>query len=139
MRKQGEDVRTVVRVAPTKGGLRCWHRLFVFPDGSEQLVQTTKVVDPELGFLDAVGVEGERALATQMRVWTEGRSLFFSSTVYLLRLRHFTLPIPSVLTPGTLSAEHRDEGNGWFRYILRFDHPLWGNTFYQNGKFKMVD
>ena len=137
--KQGEDVRTVVRVAPTKNGLRCWHRLFIFSDGSEQLVQTTKVVDPKLGFLDVVGAEGERALATQMKVWTEGKSLHFCSTVYLLRFRYITVRIPSIFTPGTLSAEHRDEGHRWFRYILRFDHPLWGETFYQDGLFRMVD
>lgn len=83
--KRGEDVRTVVRVVPTKGGLRCWHRLFIFPDGSEQLVKTTKVVDPRLGFLDVVGADGERALATQMKVRAHGKSLHFRSTVYLLR------------------------------------------------------
>lgn len=137
--KQGEDVKTIVRVTPTKGGLRCWNRLFVFPDGSEQLVQTTKVVDPKFGFLDAVGTEGEKALAMQMKVWTEGKSLYFSSTVYLLRFPYFTIRIPSIFTPGTLSAEHRDEGNGRFRYILKFNHPLWGETFYQDGLFRMVD
>lgn len=136
---QGEKVTTTVEVAPTDNGLRCWHRHFAFEDGSTQLVQTTKVVDPRLGLLDAVGKEGEKLLATRMRVWTEGRSLHFMSTGYLLRFRFRALRLPSLLTPGTLYAEHRDEGDGWFRYILRFHHPLWGETFYQDGMFRMVE
>lgn len=137
--KQGEDVKTTVRVAPTKNGLRCWHRLFTFYDGSQQLIQTTKVVDSKLGFLDAVGTEGEKTLATQMTVWAAENSLYFASTVYLLRFKYFSIRLPSFLTPGKLFAEHRDEGNGYFRYILKFNHPLWGETFYQDGLFKMVE
>ena len=138
VRNQGETVSTTVRVAPTANGLRCWHRQFTFADGSRQLVQTTKVVAPDLGMLDAVGAEGEKMLATKMRVWAEGSSLFFESTGYMMRLPGITLSIPSILTPGTLHAEHRDEGNGMFRYILAFRHPLWGETFYQDGLFEMV-
>jgi Domain of unknown function (DUF4166) len=136
--RQGEDVTTTVQVAPTANGLRCWHRTFTFPDGSQQLVQTTKVVDPKLGMLDAVGAQGERLLATRMKVWTDGKSLHFASTGYVLRFRFFTLPIPLFLTPGTLLAEHRDVGNGQFLYILRFEHPVWGETFHQEGIFRMM-
>lgn len=50
-----------------------------------------------------------------------------------------TVRIPTLLTPGTLTAEHRDEGNGWFRYTLNFNHPLWGETFYQDRLFRMVE
>ena len=139
VRNQGERVKTIVRVVPTENGLRCWHRLYQFPDGSMQLVETTKVVDPKLGFLDAVGAKGEGALAMQMNVWAESKSLHFSSSRYFLRFRYLTVRIPPFFTPGTLSAEHRDEGNGWFRYSLKFSHPLWGETFYQDGRFKMVD
>ena len=136
--KQGEDVTTVVRVAPTRNGKRCWHRLFIFPDESRHLVETAKVVDTKLGFLDVVGRDGEGALATRMHVWAEGRSLHFASTAYLLRFRWFNIRIPLVLTPGNLIAEHRDVGGGWFRYILRFDHPVFGQTFYQDGLFRML-
>lgn len=137
--RQGEDVITTVRIAPTTNGLRCWHRQFTFSDGYQQLVQTTKMVSPELGMLDAVGAQGEKLLATKMRVWSEGKSLCFESTGYFLRFRHLNMPIPSIFTPGALYAEHRDEGNGMFRYILAFRHPLWGETFYQDGLFKMLD
>lgn len=136
--KQGENVKTRVIVAPTKNGLRCWRRLFIFPDGYEQLVQTSKAVDPKLGFIDAVGAEGEKLLATKMHVWAEGKSLFFESSMYVLRFKHFNIRIPALLTPGTLFAEHRDLEDGYFRYILKFNHPLWGKTFYQDGVFKMV-
>lgn len=137
--KQGDSVTTTVCVAPTQRGLRCWHRQFVFADGSVQLVQTTKVVDPKFGMLDAVGAEGEKVLAMRMRVWADDKSLHFASTGYILRFRLLTLPVPAFFTPGALYAEHRDEGSGWFRYILRFHHPLWGETFYQDGMFRMVE
>lgn len=137
--RAGENVKTVVTVAPTKNGLRCWNRLFVFSDGYSQLVQTSKVMDRKLGFIDAVGAEGEKRLATKMRVWADGKSLFFESTMYVLRFKNFNVRIPSILTPGTLLAEHRDLGNGEFRYILKFDHPIWGKTFYQDGVFRMLD
>lgn len=139
VRHEGESVNTSVTIAPTDNGLRCWHRRFTFEDGSQQLVQTTKLVAPGLGILDAVGTRGERTLLTRMRVWTEGRSLHFESTGYVLRLGPFRLPVPSLLTPGTLHAEHRDEGGGRFRYILAFRHTLWGETFYQDGLFTMVE
>ena len=137
--KRGENVKITVRVAPTSNDLRCWHRLFTYSDGYEQLVQTSKAMDSKLGFIDAVGAEGERRLATKMNVWTEGKSLYFSSCVYVLRFKHFNIPIPLMFTPGALFAEHRDLGKGMFRYILKFNHPLWGETFYQDGIFKMLD
>lgn len=137
--RQGENVKTRVTVAPTKNGLRCWHRLFVFPDGYEQLIQTSKAMDPTLGFIDAVGAEGEKRLATKMDVWTKGKSLFFASSMYIVRFKYFNIRIPAFFTPGTLFAEHRDLGNGNFRYILKFTHPFWGETFYQDGIFRMVD
>ncbi|MDA7946249.1 MAG: DUF4166 domain-containing protein [Hyphomicrobiaceae bacterium] len=138
VRAQGEQVKVRVRVAPTANGLRCWHREFIFADGTRQMVQTTKIVDPKLGMLDAVGTEGEKLLAMKMRVWSQGKSLFFESDAYILRFRFLAIRIPAILTPGRLFAEHRDEGNGVFRYILAFRHPLWGETFYQDGLFRQV-
>lgn len=137
--KQGENVTTTVSVEPTRNGLRCWHRQFTFPDGSNQLVQTTKVVTKDQGLMDAVGAQGEKMLHTKMRIWTEGKSLCFESTGYFLRFLSFTMPVPSILTPGKLFAEHRDEGGGKFRYIMAFNHPIWGETFYQDGIFELIE
>jgi hypothetical protein len=134
--KSGDRVKTTVSVTPTANGLRCWHRTFVFEDGSSQLVQTTKVVDPKRGLLDAVGPQGERRLAMRMTVWTERNSLHFTSMGYILRFAGFAVPVPVWLTPGQLYAEHRNLGDGTFLYILKFTHPLWGETFYQEGRFR---
>lgn len=137
--RSGENVKTIVKVAPTRDGPRCWHRLFKFQDGCEQLVQTSKAMDGNLGFIDVVGADGDKRLATKMNVWTEGKSLFFESSTYVLRFRHFNIKLPAILTPGKLHAEHRDLGEGNFRYILTFTHPLWGKTFYQDGIFRMAN
>ncbi len=137
--RQGERVTTIVRIAPTSNGLRCWHRTFLFEDGSHQLVQTTKLVHPRLGLLDAVGAQGERRLTTRMIVRADGKSLHFTSEGYFLRVGRFNLSIPSLMTPGRLTAEHRDIGGGKFVYTLMFNHPLWGQTFFQEGIFQMQD
>ena len=89
--------------------------------------------------MDAVGAQGEKMLHTKMRIWTEGKSLCFESTGYFLRFLSFTMPVPSILTPGKLFAEHRDEGGGKFRYIMAFNHPIWGETFYQDGIFELIE
>lgn len=139
VRKQGENVTTTVSVEPTANGLRCWNRQFKFANGTSQLVQTTKLVTQDQGLMDAVGSQGEKMLRTKMRVWVEGKSLCFESTGYFLHLLSFNISVPSVLTPGKLFAEHRDMGDGTFRYIMAFKHPIWGQTFYQDGIFKMVE
>ena len=136
--RRGEAVKTTVRVAPTINGFRCWHRTFEFEDGSTQVIETTKLVDRQHGLLDAVGARGEKLLATRMRVWTEGESLHFASTGYILRIGGVNIPIPSLFTPGRLHAEHRDLGDGTFMYVLKFHHPVWGDTFHHEGRFRMV-
>ena len=136
--KQGKNVTIRVTVAPTKDNSRCWQRDYVFPDGACQRVLTSKVIDERLGFIDAVGAEGERLLATKMQVWAEGKSLFFASSAYFLRFKYFNLLLPALFTPGRLFAEHRDLGNGYFQYTIKFTHPLWGATFFQDGVFRRV-
>jgi hypothetical protein len=37
---------------------------------------------------------------------------------------------------GTTHMEHRDEGNGWFRFTMTVTHPLLGEVFFQTGRFR---
>jgi hypothetical protein len=46
------------------------------------------------------------------------------------------IPLPAWLSPGTTHVEHADESNGWFRFTMTVTHPLFGEVFYQTGRFR---
>jgi hypothetical protein len=46
------------------------------------------------------------------------------------------VPLPSLLSPGTTHVEHIDESGGWFRFTMTVTHPIFGELFYQTGRFK---
>ena len=46
------------------------------------------------------------------------------------------IPLPIWLSPGTTHVEHADESNGWFRFTMTVTHPLFGEVFYQTGRFR---
>jgi hypothetical protein len=46
------------------------------------------------------------------------------------------IPLPSFLSPGTTHVEHADESQGWFRFTMTVTHPLFGEVFYQTGRFR---
>jgi Domain of unknown function (DUF4166) len=49
---------------------------------------------------------------------------------------HLKIPLPHWLTPGTTHVEHADETDGWFRFTMTVTHPLFGELFYQTGRFR---
>jgi hypothetical protein len=48
------------------------------------------------------------------------------------------IPLPSFLSPGITHVEHADESRGWFRFTMTVTHPLFGEVFYQTGRFRAV-
>jgi hypothetical protein len=48
---------------------------------------------------------------------------------------HFRVPLPTWLSPGTTHVEHLDEAHGWFRFTMTVTHPIFGEPFYQTGRF----
>lgn len=136
--EEHESVVSTVSIVPLGNGLRCWHRLFEFPNGIRQTVKTTKSVAGSLGVIDALGKGDRGILITRMRVWATGCSLRFESQGYFIRIGSMRLRMPILLTPGTFHAEHEDLDGEKFRYTLSFRHPLWGETFRQEGIFKQI-
>jgi hypothetical protein len=49
------------------------------------------------------------------------------------------IPLPTWLSPGTTHVEHADESNGWFRFTMTVSHPLFGEVFYQTGRFRAAE
>jgi hypothetical protein len=59
--------------------------------------------------------------------WSSGRLAFGPS---------LKIPLPIWLSPGTTHVEHADESNGWFRFTMTVTHPIFGEVFYQTGRFR---
>ena len=43
--------------------------------------------------------------------------------------------LPRVFSPGVTHVEHVDLGHGWFRFTMIVMHPLFGELFFQTGRF----
>lgn len=120
-------VLTTVHVRPVGAGVE-WERRFENGVGS---VCSTKE-------LDAAGHLQERTcggLGMALDVFEHAGDLVFESRRYFLALGGWRVAIPRLLSPGTCRVEHRDLGDGLFRFTLSMTHPLWGETFHQTGVF----
>jgi hypothetical protein len=66
--------------------------------------------------------------------WSSSRLAFgLTGAQGVARLK---IPLPIWLSPGTTHVEHADEPNGWFRFTMTVTHPLFGEVFYQTGRFR---
>lgn len=70
-----------------------------------------------------------------LRLRVRGGALLFESTGYFWRLGPLALGLPEWLTPGRLLVAHSDAGAGRFRFRITVTHPLFGETFRQDGVF----
>ncbi|MDR7270325.1 hypothetical protein J2X20_002983 [Pelomonas saccharophila] len=120
-------VPTTVRVRAVGAGV-VWERSF--ENGVGRVFSTKE--------LDAGGRLQERTrggLGMALNVFEHDGALVFQSHRYFLDLGGLRLVMPRLLSPGTCRVEHRDLGDGLFRFTLSMDHPVWGETFHQTGVF----
>jgi len=132
----GFNVPAIVHVGPSQRGVE-WCREYRWPGHSPCHVRSTKVIDAN-GFL----VEELPAhLRMSLDVYEGGGSLHFVSRAYYFEIpipgmrRRMRLPLPRWLSPGTTHVEHIDQAEGWFRFTMTVIHPLFGEVFYQTGRF----
>jgi len=128
-----DHVEARVHVRPHGDGV-AWDREYRWADGARHVVSSTKVV--ELGKL----IEKLPArLCMPLDTYVEGGVLHFVSRGY-----YFDLPLgssgwkvwlPALLSPGVTHVEHIDLGHGWFRFTMTVMHPLFGEVFFQTGRF----
>ncbi len=127
----GVHVGARVHVRPGVVG-SVWIREYLWPDGSRDRVQSTKVVDDDLRMTERLPAR----LCMPLTVYEEHGTLNFTSHGYYFDLGGgLRLSVPSWLTPGVTHVEHIDLGHGWFRFTLTVTHPLFGETFFQTGRF----
>jgi Domain of unknown function (DUF4166) len=134
--RTGTQVRALVRVCREAAGVT-WTREYRWPRGRPCVVRSTKIIDPLEGLIERLPVR----LAMPLDVFERERALNFVSRGYYFDLgrgrngRRRKLWLPDWLSPGVTHVEHRDEGQGWFRFTMTVTHPRLGELFYQTGRF----
>jgi len=129
--RTGDHVAARVSVRPNAQGV-AWLREYLWADGRRDLVQTTKVVTPDLRLVEKLPAR----LCMPLDTYEEQGVLHFVSEGYYFDLGlGFRLWLPGFLTPGVTHVEHIDLGHGWFRFTMTVTHPLFGEMFFQTGRF----
>lgn len=132
---QADDCPTDVAVSSDGRGGIVWARSIHLPGGAVQRVVSTK----RIGSGQAAGrlLECVRGgLGMVLDVSERDGALVFESRRYFLAVGPLTLPLPHVLTPGRCIVTHADAGPSRFRFTLSMHHPLFGETFRQDGLFR---
>jgi hypothetical protein len=123
-----------VRVRPGDDGIE-WIREYRWANGAIDRVGSTKVVSS-----DGLLVERLPArLCMPLDTYEAGGVLHFVSRGYYFDLRIGGVDmkwwLPTLLSPGVTHVEHIDLGHGWFRFTMTVDHPVFGELFFQTGRF----
>jgi hypothetical protein len=127
----GENVAARVFVRPHAGGVD-WNREYHWTNGSVHLVRSTKVVTADGDLIEKLPAR----LCMPLTVYEDGGVLHFVSRAYYFDLGFgLRLPLPPLFSPGVTHVEHIDLGHGWFRFTLAVTHPLFGEMFFQTGRF----
>jgi Domain of unknown function (DUF4166) len=130
----GKNVPAIVHVGPTDEGV-AWHREYRWPNTSPCLVRSTKVIEANGDLVERLPAR----LCMPLNVYEEGGALHFVSRGYYFELGSAgsrKVWLPRWLSPGTTHVEHHDEAQGWFRFTMTVSHPLFGELFYQTGRFR---
>jgi len=130
------NVEALVRVRPDAQGV-AWDREYRWADGARHLVRSTKVVDEHGELIEKLPAR----LCMPLDTFEEGGVLHFVSRGYYFDFSSavlglgFRLWLPRMLSPGVTHVEHIDLGHGWFRFTMTVMHPLFGEVFFQTGRF----
>ncbi len=126
--RTGHNVSARVEVRATREGVE-WRREYHWGE-SLDIVTSTKIIR------DNTLVERLPArLNMPLEVREENGVLVFESRGYYFDLFGLHLPLPAFASPGRTRVEHVDLGHGWFRFTLIVMHPLFGEMFFQTGRF----
>jgi hypothetical protein len=127
--RAGESVEAHVHVRPQGDGV-AWDREYRWTDGTRHLVRSTKVVDAHGKLVEKLPAR----LCMPLDTFEDGGVLHFVSRGYFFDLG-VKVWLPSLLSPGVTHVEHIDLGHGWFRFTMTVMHPLFGEVFFQTGRF----
>jgi len=135
--RTGLRVPAIVHVGPTRCGV-AWNREYRWPNGHACLVRSTKIIDSRGGLVERLPAR----LCMPLTVYEQRGVLHFVSRGYYFDCgkrangERIKVPLPAFLSPGTTHVEHLDEADGWFRFTMTVTHQLFGEMFYQTGRFR---
>ncbi|MDH3642737.1 MAG: DUF4166 domain-containing protein [Gammaproteobacteria bacterium] len=126
----------VVTDHPGNGG-QIWSRHYHRRRGFPQAIHSVKRFAGPTGLEEYLGFGLSMALELRAR----GSSLAFIGSRYFLSfgflgLEGWRFELPGWMSPGVLTVEHREEGEGWFSFSLSLDHPRLGCLVYQLARFR---
>ena len=129
--RTGANVASRVHVRPGLRGVT-WDREYQWSDGSTHRVSSTKVVDASGRLIERLPAR----MCMPLDTYVEGAVLHFVSLGYYFDLGlGLKLWLPRLLSPGVTHVEHVDLDHGWFRFTMTVSHPLFGELFFQTGRF----
>ena len=118
-------------VRPDARGV-AWDREYLWADGTRSLVRSTKVVTDDGLLIEKLPAR----LCMPLDTYEEGGVLHFVSRGYYFDLGAGIAALAAALfSPGVTHVEHIDLGHGWFRFTMTVTHPLFGEVFFQTGRF----
>lgn len=133
--RTGRNVLAVIRVGPVSRGAS-WLREYHWPYGDTHRVHSTKVIGADGTLIEELPAR----LRMPLEVYEQQGVLHFVSKGYYFELLRGTpglkIQLPWWLSPGTTHVEHIDEADGWFRFTMTVTHRLFGEVFYQTGRFR---
>lgn len=130
--RTGMHIPASVHVGPRSGGVE-WRRHYQWPDGARCTVMSTKTIDSKGRLIEKLPA----GLCMPLDVYERGGALHFLSRGYYFEFANGLprITLPGWASPGTTHVEHIDEANGWFRFTMTVTHPLFGELFFQTGRF----
>jgi hypothetical protein len=135
--RTGWNVPAIIHVDPVSRGAS-WLREYRWPHGDTHRVHSTKVVDADGTLVEELPAR----LRMPLNVYEHQGVLHFVSKGYYFDLGiglgtdSLKLHLPWWLSPGTTHVEHIDAADGWFRFTMTVAHPIFGEVFYQTGRFR---
>jgi hypothetical protein len=152
--RTGLRVPAIIHVGPVDRGAS-WLREYCWPDGRACRVHSTKVIGADGSLTEELPAGLRMPLSVYQRrgvlhfvskgyyfefkiPWSSGR-LAIGPGHTDARAARLKIPLPAWLSPGTTHVEHADESNGWFRFTMTVTHPLFGEVFYQTGRFRAAE
>jgi hypothetical protein len=127
------DLPALVSVTEDAGhGGQYWTRLYGRRRGFPQVIHSSKRFAGPTGLEEYIG----RGIGIALRVEVADGALHFLSDHYFLQLGRLRLRLPRWLAPGRMRVSHIDCKHGLFAFVLRLDHPLFGEMVRQTAMFR---